>query len=465
MHRPGVAVGHDHLVDGRAVQDRADAAPVVVAEGVQDQALVLLHRDAERPLLPAHEVALDGEARSLALADLERLQVCAQRSDVVGEVARVLGRQWHHAGVDDLEHLAPRHVDEREQPFDRARVAVVGRRLAEERDAPADAPALLERQAEVARGPRVDLDEVEVGDAALLERGDVVGVCLQAEDGVERLLEQQPGPHPGHLRPRPHLARRDRHDRLDQLGDWSRDDRQAHLAVDRVALGEREQHLLRRLVETDAREPGRVGDASGRPHRLDGSLDLACAQHVQRVRHRLVVAGFRPWVPGVRRQAGSRSSHQSTRPGESTPYARVVARPARASSLRHSPSDDAWDAAANVWAASSQSPPSAGAGNAVTWRALNLIASAASAAPAWWWSAHALSAGEASAAATCQRRPARASTVIVGTDGSQSPISSTTGSSTRVWVASTTLGTSRALAQLPSELSARRRVRSTRGRR
>ena len=201
VHRPGVAVGHHHLVDGRAVQDRADTAPVVVADGVQDQALVLLHRDAERPLLPAHEVALDGEARSLGLADLERLQVCAQRSDVVGEVARVLGRQWHHAGVDDLEHLAPRHVDEGEKPFDRAGIAVVSRRLAEERDAPADAPALLERQAEVARGPRVDLDEVEVGDAALLESGDVVGVCLQAEDGVERLLEQQPGPHPGHLRP------------------------------------------------------------------------------------------------------------------------------------------------------------------------------------------------------------------------------------------------------------------------
>src|SRR3989454_8734972 len=48
----GVAVWNDHLGPRRAVQDRPDAAAVLVPDGVQDEALARGEADSEPPFLP-----------------------------------------------------------------------------------------------------------------------------------------------------------------------------------------------------------------------------------------------------------------------------------------------------------------------------------------------------------------------------------------------------------------------------
>ena len=122
-------------------------------------------RHAQRPALPAHEVAVDREADAVGLGDLERAQVVAERAVVLGVVAAGSGGEGDDAVVDELEHLAAGHVDDGEEPLDRPGVAVVARVLAVEEDAADDAAALLGRDAEAAGRPRVDLDLLEVGDA------------------------------------------------------------------------------------------------------------------------------------------------------------------------------------------------------------------------------------------------------------------------------------------------------------
>ena len=75
LRRAGVAVGDDHLGERGAVEDRAVLAVVVVAEVVQRQPFAGVEADDEAPVLPAHLVAVDLEARPLGLRDLERLDV------------------------------------------------------------------------------------------------------------------------------------------------------------------------------------------------------------------------------------------------------------------------------------------------------------------------------------------------------------------------------------------------------
>ena len=180
VHRAGVPVGHDHLAHRGPVEERAHPAAVLVADVVEDQALERVHADPQRPLLPAHEVALDREARALGLGDLERLEVGAQRPVVLGVVAARVGREGDDAEVDHLEHLAPAHVDEGQQALERAGVAVVVGRLAQVGQALGDPAALLVVEAERARRPGVDLDQRAVDDAPAVEGGVPLGVLVRA---------------------------------------------------------------------------------------------------------------------------------------------------------------------------------------------------------------------------------------------------------------------------------------------
>ena len=148
VHRSGIAVGDDHLADRGPEQQRADPASVLVADGMDDQAFEGVHAHPERPLLPAHQVAVDRETRALLLGDGQRAQIGAQRSVVLGVVASALGRERHHADVDDLEHRAPSHVDVGHEPLERAGVPVVVGRVAEVRQRLGDPPVLLVVRAE-----------------------------------------------------------------------------------------------------------------------------------------------------------------------------------------------------------------------------------------------------------------------------------------------------------------------------
>ena len=117
--RARIAVGHRHLADRRAVQDRAPLAAVVVGELVQDEALAHRPAGAERPALPADQVALDREAGALRLHDLDRPHALALGPGHARAVLARLGRDRHDAVVVDADDLAPVEVDERDDPLDR----------------------------------------------------------------------------------------------------------------------------------------------------------------------------------------------------------------------------------------------------------------------------------------------------------------------------------------------------------
>jgi len=57
--RAGLGVGDRHLDDGEAVDDGADAALVLEADLVEHEPLAVVEAEAELPLLPLHQAALD----------------------------------------------------------------------------------------------------------------------------------------------------------------------------------------------------------------------------------------------------------------------------------------------------------------------------------------------------------------------------------------------------------------------
>ena len=123
----GVAVGHDHLADRRAVQDRTGAPVVVVGDLVQHEPFVRIEADAE--LHFCHSTRLPSTVKlgpSGCVIEIG-LRSGAQARLVLGVVARAVRRQRRDAVVDDLDHLVGAHVEVHDQPFDRPRVAVVGR--------------------------------------------------------------------------------------------------------------------------------------------------------------------------------------------------------------------------------------------------------------------------------------------------------------------------------------------------
>ena len=67
----GIAVGHNHFSHRGTVHDGAQAAFILIADHVQDQAIADMEADAHLPLLPAHQISFDGEARPFRLGDLQ----------------------------------------------------------------------------------------------------------------------------------------------------------------------------------------------------------------------------------------------------------------------------------------------------------------------------------------------------------------------------------------------------------
>ena len=180
VHRARVPVGHDHLAHRGPVDDGPHPPAVLVADGVEDQALQGVHADAQRPLLPAHEVALHLEARALGLGDLQRLEVGAQRPVVLGVVAPRLGRE--RARRPCRAPRAPRPGPCRRRP---AGPRAGGRsrcppwtRAGRPGSAVMRRPSLV-AQPEGAGRPGVDLDQGTVDDAPPVEGGVPFGVLVQ----------------------------------------------------------------------------------------------------------------------------------------------------------------------------------------------------------------------------------------------------------------------------------------------
>ena len=81
---------------------------------MEDEPLPRCEADPEAPLLPAHLVPGDIEAGAVRLHDFERLQVVAQRPDLVVAVCAGGGGHWHIAGVLDAQHLHAVQIDDRD---------------------------------------------------------------------------------------------------------------------------------------------------------------------------------------------------------------------------------------------------------------------------------------------------------------------------------------------------------------
>ncbi len=270
------------------MQDGTDPPSVLIAHRVEDEPLQWVHADTQRPLLPADQVALHLEARALGLRDLERLEVGAQRSVVLGVIAAGLGWERHDAQVEHLEYLAAAHVHEGEQPLERPRVAVVLLRLAQVGEAARDAPALLVGEPERAGGPGVDLHLGAVDDAAAVEGRVPLGVVVQSGQHHDRLLDLQCRSHVAHDLPAVHLAPGHRDDHLRHVGLGPLQQHQADTAVDRDVLAtvEGAHEVLGRVAQAQVGETDQVGrhlGAAAREDDLAGGDDLVPRQGGQGV--------------------------------------------------------------------------------------------------------------------------------------------------------------------------------------
>ena len=167
--RVRIAVRDHQLGDRGAVADLAPLARVVVGDVVQHEALARMEADAQLPVLPAHAVAVEREARALRLRDLERLHVAA-----VGPAAAVAvvaaRRRRRRAGrvVVEAQQLQRVDVDRADQAVQRPRVLVVECRRSFSQQMARTMPprARLVR----AGAPGLDVHLLRVVDAALRDR-------------------------------------------------------------------------------------------------------------------------------------------------------------------------------------------------------------------------------------------------------------------------------------------------------
>ncbi len=66
-------------------------APIVIADAAEDQPLEGLHGHPHGPVLPAQQIAVEGEAGPVRLDDLQRQEPRPQGFVVLGEVAAPVG--------------------------------------------------------------------------------------------------------------------------------------------------------------------------------------------------------------------------------------------------------------------------------------------------------------------------------------------------------------------------------------
>ena len=293
---PGVAVGDEHLRQGGPVDDRAQDVSVLVADGVQHQALARCEADPEAPLLPPHLVAVDIEAGAIRLDDLELAEVRARAPRHVGHVVRVgegldrvVGgprRNGDRAVVGDLEDLHLVQVEERDQVLDRARVAVVGGIPPHPGEGPDGPPATgLVVRAVVARGPGIHHRQLEVRDPPRAYGLLPVGVGLDRALACHQLVDGDRGLDVGPFAPRAKLAGGQRDHRLDGRPAGPLPQHHHDLTVDRAARLVAQHDLLGRLFERHAVHPHARSQPVLRVQDRRRRLDLLGGQRRQRVLH------------------------------------------------------------------------------------------------------------------------------------------------------------------------------------
>ncbi len=113
------------------------------------------------PALPFDDVAINGEARAVSLDDLQRLQV-GPNVRIAAEFAR-FRRNRHDTVVLHPQYFKPVEIDEADYSVDGMRPLVLFTVGPDERQSASEPALQLFGMAEVARGPRIDLNRGEVG--------------------------------------------------------------------------------------------------------------------------------------------------------------------------------------------------------------------------------------------------------------------------------------------------------------
>ena len=274
-----------------------------------------------RPVLPAQFVAVEGEGRPVRLDDLQRLHVAAldQAGHQVGAVLAHGGAAGRRCVVLDAQQLHGVHVHHEVQAVDRVGVRTAVRGGPPPHVGPAHPPVLeLRGDQRVPVGPGVDQDEVEVGDAALGEGRDDVGVLDQHLVRLVPLVQGHVGLLAGHRLPGEEGVVGERDQRLVGGPLVAAPAGHPRLAADRVAGGERADDVLGRLPELHRGEAPALVDAAVAAQDGGGRAELVGGERVERVRGHVVVLGRRAVgeqgqgrVPAgcrrVRRGAGGRS--------------------------------------------------------------------------------------------------------------------------------------------------------------
>ena len=257
------------------------------------------------PLLPAHQVALDGEARPLGLDDLERLEVGAPELLEARGVVVLGQRHGRAAVVVDAHHLEPVEVDDDVQPLDRVGVAVVVLVVLDPDEDVRDAQVLLVGAAIAACGPGVDLRLSDVFDAASPERLGKARVGLDAVLHGRELFGHDRGPRTLDPAPGRHLGFSQVDHRLEHRVGCDVEQCYEGLARHRIARPPGAHEGLGRLLQLDGLEADRGAEPllrllrsapPGRPPRLRaGRADGAPGLPLPAAGDPRVRAGRPPW--------------------------------------------------------------------------------------------------------------------------------------------------------------------------
>ena len=194
VHGIGVAVGHHHVRESRAVQHRTPGRVIALARAIPHFQLVQhepvdgMHGDAEAPVGPGDGAAFYREAGAVWLADFEGFERRAQVGLACGVVATMFRWQRYGAVVFEVGDSTGGKVDMSDETLHGAGVAVVGLVLAHEADGTVGSMAGRDARMLIAAGrPRIDLHMLEVGYAAFAHGGLPAGVFLRDAHGAHHI--------------------------------------------------------------------------------------------------------------------------------------------------------------------------------------------------------------------------------------------------------------------------------------
>ena len=164
---------------------------------MQDEAFAGGEAETNPPALPADLPAVDLEARSVRLDDLERFEVIPQRPDAIGGVGARARRQRHHAQVLDPHYSHGVEIHDGVESVDGLGVRVIIGPLAIEQQRPSDPASGLRGIGERADPPGLDQHPLGDGDATPLEARQNPRVSPGHELALGVLRQRHRGVHVG----------------------------------------------------------------------------------------------------------------------------------------------------------------------------------------------------------------------------------------------------------------------------